>query len=182
MSGTYTYTFTKARLELIVDEFEALLVRAGSDDENAAAIAAGVRQRMCTAVTLWAGHASDDTIAIEREVRLSVDWDLHDESVERGEDMVALDEKAWKGGVSPDTRVHVRRFREAVDTQGLDWGVSVTLAPDYSSGEPRDEARRVMNLVPGRQRRWRADKQSVESHLEEAPELTYELSVVHEPQ
>jgi hypothetical protein len=183
MPETYTYTFTKARLELVVDEFEALLLRAGCSETAAAAIAEGVRKRMCLAVVLRAGRRDGSGVFIvDREVRLAVDWDSFDEALSRGEDTVALDEHAWQGGVSPETRVHVRRFRQAVEDQRLDWRVGVQLAAEFKTGTRREEADKLMRLRDSSSHKWRGPRQELESRLEEVPELTYMISVVEDPE
>lgn len=178
MPSTFAYTFTKARLELIVDEYEALLLRSGAHAETAERIAEAIQQRMCTAVALRAGSMVDDEFVMVREVRLSIDWQQHDEAMRRGEDTVSLDAKVWEGGVSPETRIAVRRFREAVTSEGLDWYIGVALHPDFASGAGFEQASRVLNLSPPRSARWKGAAESHESTLDEVSELTYKFSVV----
>jgi hypothetical protein len=180
MADTHTYTFTKARLELIVDEHEALMLRAGAQEKTAERTAEAIRRRMCSAVALRAGYDGVDEFVVVREVRLSVDWQRHDEAISRGEDTVDLDSKVWEEGVSPETRVAVRRFREAVTTEGLDWCIVVSLRSQFGSGPGLDEASQLLNLRPPRPVRWAGAVESHESSLEEAPELTFRISLVSE--
>jgi hypothetical protein len=169
---TNTFTFTKVRLELIVDEFEALLLRAGASDWVASGIAEGVSRRMCTAIALWAGKDEGGSIVVSRKVQLNVDWHRHDEFMGAGRTSVALDARVWEGGASPETRVAVRQFRAAVDRQALDWGIFVTLADAYKSSPALDEAVEVMHLGTSRRERWSGPVQRTSIPFEEVPELT----------
>lgn len=169
MTASFTHTYTKARIQVIVAEYTYLLLRAGLDESHAESIAEGIRRRFVQRVTMYATDAEGFT---HGEVQLSLDWDRHDRFIADGKVTVTIDAELWKEDASPDVRLAVRTLREFIAGSGLEMGVEIGLTPEVMADRAKEvEADELMNLVASPDRPWAGEPVSFGGEIEETPEL-----------
>lgn len=112
---TNTFTFTKARTEVIRDQFELFLRYTGMKSSDRESLLASVERGELAAV---GAYLENDGYRVA-ELELEVDWDLH-ALLKRAEgDMFDTDLPGWEEGASPEVAQYARQLSRVAKQRQL---------------------------------------------------------------
>jgi hypothetical protein len=153
--STYTYTWTRTRLETIQDQFHYLLTYAGFSGISIDEITDGVGEEAIDAVGIYGCNRSGLRVI---EVELRIDWALSSR-LKLTVPTIPDELSGWDGKQAPEIKVAGRRFSEAVESLGLSTNCWISLAPGIRNNPSlRTEWERKLHIA-GYAPDWESDPQ-----------------------
>lgn len=103
---TNSFTYTKARIEVLEDHFQLFLKNAGMSNAQIDLMTESVLNQELEAVGIYA----EDNEGRILEVEFLVDWEEHNQLVSKNGSMFNTDLPGWEDGLAPEATLAVRRL------------------------------------------------------------------------
>ncbi len=138
MANTYTktFTYTKARLSVIDDQFELFFRCAGMSDTEVKKMLKAIEEHKLDAVGVY---IEDGGYKIA-EVSLSIDWDLHNKIVFETGSTMNTKIAGWKDGVAPEAYVPVQNLAEMAQEMGKELCSWIHVSANFQNNKEKFKA------------------------------------------
>ena len=103
---TNSFTYTKARIEVLEDHFQLFLKNGGMSNTEIDRMTEAVLEQELEAVGIYAKDKDGRVL----EVEFLVDWEEHNKIVSKNGSMFNTDLPGWEDGLAPEATMAVRRL------------------------------------------------------------------------
>jgi len=133
---THTHTYTKPRMDVVVDQYELFLRYAGVEDTRIDKLLESIKSKEIKAM---GAYLEENGYRIA-EVELEIEWDLHDQLIRAEGELFDTDLGGWVDGAAPEIHMYVRRLAKFAKEKSLSIRTWIRVSTTISNEPTRHEA------------------------------------------